>query len=294
MIDTNIIEWLDFGDSTQKIDAYMLAYKKKLFRFFCELLKNKKFPNIEIIFMIIYFIQLMIIILIFDEKNEFIISILLYLKNIFLFSEIIDDEEIYKKTLIIISTIIIIDILLMFIIMLSIKYFKPYLILVLINFINIAIFYYLLSPCIIIGLLPFWCENNQHKIFKTKCYSGKIHSLNGIFSIFILILYILISFMYSLYCNEIGTISPNGNEKTIRIHSNYENLFNIIKIIINILYFILKTKGNTFIFKIIFESCILVLCLIMFIYSYKYVYYYNNIINYIIYFGWSFIFWMEF
>ena len=292
MIDSNVIEWLDFGDSTQKIDAYILSHKKKLFKFFHELLKNKNFPNIEIIFMIIYFIQLMIITLIIDEKNDFIIEILIYLKNLFLFSEIIDNEEIYKKILIIISTIIIIDILLMFIIMLLIKYFKPHLILILINFINIVIFYYLLSPCIIICLMPFCCENNQHKIFKTKCYSEKAYSSIGIISIFILVLYILISFIYSLYCNEIGTLS-NCNENSIRIHSNYENLFNITKIIINILYFILKIKGNNLIFKIIYESCILFLSLIMFIYSYKYVYYYNNIINYIIYFGWSFNVWFS-
>ena len=293
MIDSNVIEWLDFGDSTQKIDAYLLSHKKKLFRFFRELLKNKRFPNLEIILMIIYFIQLLIITLIIDDKNDFIIEILIYLKNIFLFSEIIDNGEIYKKILIIISIIIIIDILLILIIMFSIKYFKPNLSLALINFINIVIFYYLLGPCIEICLLSFWCEDNQHKIFKIKCYSGKTHLSNVIFSIFILVLYILVSFMYSLYCNQIGTIFANGNEKTIRIHSNYENLYNIIKIIIYILYFILKTKGNNFITKIIYESCILVLCLIMFTYSYKYVYYYNNIINYIIYLGWSFNFWFS-
>ena len=123
MIDSNVIEWLDFGDSTQKIDVYVLTYKKKLFRFFSELLKNKNFPNLEIIFIIIYFIQLMIIALISDEKNDFIIEILMYLKNIFLFSEIIDNGEIYKKILLIISAIIIIDILLMFIIIFFNKIF---------------------------------------------------------------------------------------------------------------------------------------------------------------------------
>ena len=293
MIDSNVIEWLDFGDSTQKIDVYALTYKKKLFRFFRELLKNKNFPNLEIILIIIYFIQLMIIALISDEKNDFIIEILMYLKNIFLFSEIIDNGEIYKIIFFIIFDIIIIDVLLMLIIIFSIKYFKPHLILILINFINIIIFYYLLGPSIEISLLSFWCENNQHKIFKIRCYSGKTHISYVILSILILILYILISFMYSLYCNEIGTIFVNGNEKLIRIHSNYENLFNIIKIIIYILYFILKIKGNTFIVKIIYECFILVFCLIMFIYAYKYVYYYNNMINYIIYFGWSFNFWFS-
>jgi len=293
MIDSNVIEWLDFGDSTQKIDAYILGHKKKLFRFFRELLKNKNFQNLEIIFIIIYFIQLMIITLIIDEKNDFIVEILMYLKNIFLFSEIIDNGEIYKKIFLIISLIIIINVLLMIIIIFSLKYFKPHLILILINFINIIIFYYLLGPSVEISLLSFWCENNQHKIFKIKCYSGKAHISNVIFSILILVLYILVSFVYSLYCNEIGTVFANGNEKTIRIHSNYENLFNIIKILIYILYFILKIKENTFIVKIIYECFILVFCLIMFIYSYKYVYYYNNIINYIIYFGWSFNFWFS-
>ena len=153
MIDSNVIEWLDFGDSTQQIDAYILAHKKKLFRFFHELLKNKNFPNLEIILIILYFIQLMIIILIIDEKNDFIVEILMNLRNIFLFSEIIDNIEIYKKILFIISTIIIIDILLMLIIFFSIKYFKPHLILILINFINIIIFYYLLGPSVEISLL---------------------------------------------------------------------------------------------------------------------------------------------
>ena len=157
----------------------------------------------------------MIIILIIDEKNDFIVEILMYLKNIFLFSEIIDNEEIYKKMVLIISVIIIIDILLMFIIIFSIQYFKPHIILILINFINIIIFYYLLGPSVEICLLSFWCENNQHKILKIKCYSGKSHISKIIFSILILILYILISFTYSLYCNEIGTIFAIGNENQL-------------------------------------------------------------------------------
>ena len=293
MIDSNVIEWLDFGDSTQKIDAYLLGNKKKLFRFLRELLKNKNFPNLEIVLIIINFIQLMIISLIINDKSDFIVEILIYLKDIFLFSEIIDNGEIYIKIFYTIHSIIIIDVLLMLIICFSLKYFKPHLILVFINFINIIIFYYLLGPCVETCLLSFWCENNQHKIFKIQCYPGKVHLSNIISSVVTLVLYILVSFMYSLYFNEIGTIFPNGNEKSIRIHSNYENLFNIIKIIIYILYFFCKINENNFIFKIIYESCILVFCLIMFIYSYKYIYYYNNSINYIIYFGWSFNFWFS-
>lgn len=43
--------------------------------------------------------------------------------------------------------------------------------------------------------------------------------------------------------------------------------------------------------KIIYESFIFIVCLIMSIYSYKYVYFYNNIMNNINHFGWYFSSW---
>ena len=43
MIETNIIEWLDFGDSTQTIDIYSRKRLIIIFRFFRLLTKNKYF-----------------------------------------------------------------------------------------------------------------------------------------------------------------------------------------------------------------------------------------------------------
>ena len=43
MIDSNVIEWLDFGDSTQQIDAYILAHKKNYLDFFMNYSKTKFF-----------------------------------------------------------------------------------------------------------------------------------------------------------------------------------------------------------------------------------------------------------
>ena len=59
MIESNVIEWLDFGDTTQKIDTYSKDYLLTLFKFYRALLKNKSFPliELEITFIIISFIQ---------------------------------------------------------------------------------------------------------------------------------------------------------------------------------------------------------------------------------------------
>ena len=41
MIESNVIEWLDFGDSIQTIDTYSKPKLVSLFRFFRLLVKNK-------------------------------------------------------------------------------------------------------------------------------------------------------------------------------------------------------------------------------------------------------------
>ena len=59
MIESNVIEWLDFGDSIQTIDPYSKQKLISLFRFFRLLVKNKSFPIIiEIVFLFIFFMQL--------------------------------------------------------------------------------------------------------------------------------------------------------------------------------------------------------------------------------------------
>ena len=84
MIDSNIIEWLDFNDSIKNVDIYS---RKKLVIFF-ELLRtlqiNNYFPlPIIILFILIYFIQIWIIspMFISFEVNIFL-EILNYLKKV--------------------------------------------------------------------------------------------------------------------------------------------------------------------------------------------------------------------
>jgi hypothetical protein len=58
-------------------------------------------------------------------------------------------------------------------------------------------------------------------------------------------------------------------------------------------YFV-KRNENIFLVKLIFEIYIFINCIIMSIYVYKNIYYYNNLINYISFFGWYFSSWFSF
>ena len=294
MIDSNVIEWLDFGDSTQKIDTYSLGHLKIFFRLFYELVKYKKFPLLEILFMIISFCQFLTFTTIIVTSNkDIILEIITYLKNIFIFSELINDKIIYQKLFILVTIVISLDVFLMLIYMICLKYIKLTIFIHVINFLNIIIFYYLIGPAIEICLMTFECENGLHKYLKVKCFSDPSHLWNAIGSIIVFILYCLVSFAYSIYCNEVGTINININAKITRIHTNYENYSNIIKIIIFVLYFFLKIKSDKKIFKIIYIGFILLISLFMSFYTYKYIYYYNDFINYIMYYGWNFGSWLS-
>ena len=288
MIESNVIEWLDFGDSTQKIDTYSKEYLLTFFRFFRALVKNKSFPiiELEITFIIISFIQFLSISAIFvNVDDDIILGILNYLKPFTLIFGVIDDTYSYYKLFIVFGAIILIDIILMLItlIMIKVKEFKS--LIFIINALNIIIFHYLLGPSLVICLMIFLCDNEQEKYLKIKCFS-QTKFLNSIISSIIALLYVFVSFIYSLYCNEIGAITNNINKKITRIYCNYELFILTVKIISFIFYYILRGKKNSFIFSMIYEGVLLIIFLIMFIYVNNYVYYYNNHINFITNFGW--------
>ena len=292
MIDSNVIEWLDFGDSTQKIDTYSKSHLKAIFRLFRTLLRNKHFQIVEIVFMLISFIQIISISSVFlPSDKDIILEIINYLKNVFLLFDMITNKEIYKKFYITIQVIFTIDLLFMLIILFTIKFIKINTVITICNLLNISIFYYLIGPFIEICLFSFWCENGKHKFLDETCFSSMKHLLYIIVSIIFFVLYVLISILYSKYCIEIGTIDLNSKNSITRIHCNYEFFCAIVKITIFVLYFILKIQNYSKLFQLIYESCIFIISLIILIYAYKNVYYYNDIVNYIIYYGWSFCFW---
>jgi len=300
MIESNIIEWLDFGDSAQNLDVYTRNNQILLFRLFRALLKTKNFPTIMYaIFLIIYFIQICTIILInVSTEKEFLIDIIYYLRKITILFENIESITSYKNMFIIILVIIAVDLLLILFVLFANKKINTKYICNIINLINIIIYYYLIGPAIEICLTSVYCEDNTHKYLKVACFSNKTHLIYTILSFITMIIYIFIIFIYSFYCNEIGSIKIYDNNNTNRINCNYEIYCLVSKVSIFIFgFFFYKCdyeEDRDFLFKILYESFIFIVCLIMSIYTFKNVYFYNEIINMINHYGWFLSAWFSF
>ena len=294
MIESNVIEFLDFGDTIQKISPYSKTYLELYFRYFRNLIKNKSFPIIiDILLIIISFIQLLIISSIFlSSDNDIIIGILNYLKHIFLIFDIITNDKIIFQLFLFFAILLLIDILLMLIILFTMKILILKFCINIVILFNSIIFYYLIGPAIEICLILFLCNVGKQKYIYIQC-SNHLNLTNLIFSILIGVLYIFISIFFSIYNKEIGSIITNVNIKMTRVHCNYEVFYLLAKIIIFIVHYFLKTKNNNYIFKLIYEAIIFIICIIMSIYVYKNVYYYNEIINIIIYNGWYYCSWFS-
>jgi len=265
MIESNIIEWLDFGDSGQNLDVYTKKNLIHLFRLFRTLLKTKNFPTIiHVILILIYFVQIWTISLInVSTEKEFLIDILYYLRNITIIFENITSITSYKNIFTTILVIIIIDFfLLLFVLLINQKINTKY-ICKIINLINIIIYYYLIGPAVEIFLTSVYCEDNTHKYLKVTCFSNKFHLIYTILSFITLIIYIFIIFIYSFYCNEIGSIKINDNNN-IRIQCNYEIYCLVSKVSVFIFgFFFYKCdyeEDQDFLFKLLYECFICINC----------------------------------
>ena len=98
MIESNIINWIDLGDSMQSLDIYG---KKKMIKFFNFIHVLVSFTNFSIFFYIIlkffFFLQIMMLTLVnLEDKDDSTIVILKYISKVIFVQEIITDKEIYK------------------------------------------------------------------------------------------------------------------------------------------------------------------------------------------------------
>ena len=300
MIESNVIEWLDFGDATQKIDVYSRIIFIPIFRFWRILLKNKlSYIIIDIIFLFLFFLQIWTISLInVAIEKEFFLDILNYLKIVINLYEAINNAATYENFIISFFVIILFNIVLnTFVFVVNRKIDISYLA-ILINLIYILIFYYLLGPVIITSLMSLWCENKNHKYLKVVCFSNSTHLIYLIISFANILFYITGTFFFSFYGNEIDILSKNSRGKNIRINCYYELYCLISKVcIFSFGYFFYSMdyeEEEDILIKLLFEGFILLNSLIMSIYVYKNVYFYNNVINLINHFGWYFTFWFSF
>ena len=98
MIESNIINWIDLGDSMQSLDIYG---KKKMIKFFNFIHVLVSFTNFSIFFYIIlkffFFLQIMMLTLVnLEDKDDSAIVILKYISKVIFVQEIITDKESYK------------------------------------------------------------------------------------------------------------------------------------------------------------------------------------------------------
>ena len=295
MIESNVIEWLDFGDSAQNIDIYSRTKTLFFFRFFRGVIKNKPFPIlINILFMILFFFQIWTLnIISVPSKDDLILDIFDYLKRVIAFYDLIIDELTYRKILTAIFYFVILDFLFIVITIFIMKKINTTILILIISIFNIINYYYMIGPIVEICLACLLCENGKHKYLGQTCYSS-LHILYCIISFVLLILSLFMSFLYAFFCNEIELITTNLNGNLNRINCNYELYGLISKISIFIFGFYIKKHANNDLLKIIYEGYIFLNCLIMSIYAYKNVYYYNEVINYINFFGWYFSSWFSF
>ena len=294
MIESNIIGWLDFGDSTQNIDIYSKKLLIIFFRFLRILNKDKSIPIIIYkFFMIISFIQILELSIIFvPKKGDIILEILDYLENIFLFYKVINKAN-YIIIIIVLFCIILFDYIIMIAVLyLNKKYNLSFLILM-VNLLNLIIYYYLIGPLIAISLMSLTCQNKINESLSILCFSNSKHLYFLIFYFIILLLYIIMSFLYSLYFTNVGLITNDIRNNLNRTICKYEIILLIIKIIIFIFSFLIIKNEKKFVYEILYESFLILVGLIMSIYSYKNVYYYNNYINFINHIGWYIICWFN-
>jgi len=208
MIESNIIELLDFGESVPILDTYSNKGKLFFFSFFKILLNNRNCPlTLNIIFFLLYFIQIWLLsIFFFSTNGENLLGRLNYL----IFFDLITQEN-YITIFIIIFLIILIDFLLMIFVLFSNKNRNLLFLILIINILNSIIFYFLIGPVILFSLASIF---QHHKIYNDSNYS----ILFKILSIIMLLLYVFISFLYSFYGNKIDSLKTNYKYNLYRIY----------------------------------------------------------------------------
>ena len=296
MIESNIINWIELGDSMQKLDVYGKKKMITLFNFLRILMIYNSFnTTFFIILHCIFFIQIAMLCLIDVPKgNDWTIKIFLFFKDIFLFEDIITNSTGYKIALIIVSimTIIVIAAVIFLMICIFTDQINFKLPITILNIIIILLIYYIIGPIVNICLLFFKCSNGVHEFLEIPCFKNVTHILISVASVINLIFFLLFSLAMSLYYNEIGTLS-NANVKT-RINCNYEIYSNIAKIIIFLLEYIIQYYGKgKKIYRLILEIYIFLTCTGFAYYVYQTVLFHDERMNIMVHYGWLFTSWFS-
>ena len=295
MIEERIIEWLDLGDSVQRIDIYQ---KKKLlifFKFFSMLVSHGIGSEIiDIIFISIFFLQIISLSTVNIKPNkDLILEILKYIENIVLPHKVLTNSKNYLILSSVVWGICSVHIILsIFIFIFLTRKTIIKLLFFFLSIIDFVIYYYLIGPIIYLAIIGTYCPNNKHDILGVECYSDSKHLaitiLNFIFGLYSL--YLIETF--SLYYNQIGSL--NNSNVNSRVSCEYDIYSSNAKLIVYIIiYFYRNYCPDSTIFKYIYQVYIFLSCGFLAIYSIKSVFYYNKNINTLIHFSLFFSSWFS-
>ena len=295
MIEQNIIEWLELGDSVQRLDLYT---KKNIYFYVMNYLLSQfgHFSEIFYFFIIsLFFFQIVELnITDIDEKGDEILKIIKYLENLFLFNKIINNNN--RTSYIIFLLLPIVTYFLSFII--SIISFIVYtkrkkrnrLLITTNSIINLLNIYYISGPTINILIYKFFCHEG------TKTYLCPFkefgHITLSIINIIFLVIFLVGIYIATLYANDIGCIT--GTNIRCKINNNYTTIIIMAKIVYFFLYFFIEQfhhKKEFFI--LIYEAFIMLTNIIISIYTYRELFYYNNYINAWFHYGWKYTTWFS-
>ena len=255
MIESNIMEWIDLGDSIQIMEIYS---KKDLVKFFnCFRIMSKYKPENRFFILFVkffFFFQIMMIPIINlkeeSKKKDSLIKLLNYVKTVIFVQDIIKK----KNDLIILLCFsylycAILFSLLFYLILFQNKKVKIYLI-KLLNVLNILFQNFLLCPLINIFMLTTKCKDSKHIHLDLECWKDVAHIVLGVLSVLLIVICIIYSELLAIYYNQISSIKFNHILHSI--NSNYHLFSNTLSIICYFLGYFLEyyTDENKMIYKI--------------------------------------------
>ena len=291
MIEEKIIEWLELGDSIQKIDIFDKNNMIIFFKGNYLLTKHNNFSQNFYFFVIaIFFSQIWEINLLrCDIEGDKILEIINYFKNIFLFQYLIKNN-----TILLIFTILceFISVLLFIINVILFNYQKKFSFLININaFINFLNVFFIFSPSLEILFQGIIClDGIKYKLCPLNSISSYIKIILTLIYAIILIFSVLLS---CLYIDSIGSIYYRNSYT--KINSNYTLIIINVKMIFSILYFIIDfcIDKKYKLITILYELLLFLSSLSISIYSYSELFYYNYYIDAWFHYGWYYTTWFN-
>ena len=297
MIEENILNWIELGDSIQKMDLY----KKNLYIFnlFCSLSQHGQYPiYFYYFFIFIFFGQIwcLNVYAIKDIEGDLLLEVINYFDNFFLLENLLTKNTAAYIILLFLS--IFIFLLTGFLIFLNAilikKKIKNGFLLTITHILCLLYVYYLNGPFLEIVFSELSCKKENDENSFEFCSLAKTSNL---IKLILCIIYGIFTMIYimiiSLYFNEIGCI--NGTNVKCKISSNFSVVMMFAKLICFFFHFVLLNfigKNNEtinllyLIFFVIFNFGLM-------IYANKALFYYNYSLNNWAHNAWYFSTWFS-